>query len=276
MRHEYRLRSIDAAPSHPEILRIVAPNPGPMTLEGTNTYVVGRDPAYVIDPGPAIESHVEAVRAAAGERGGLGGILLTHSHSDHSEAAPALEAPVMWGEVSERDESGASAVASLAVHGGQIEHGDDKIGPFTALPSPGHATDHVCFVLGEVCFVGDLILGHGSSIVPPAAMGGSLADYMESLERVRELGAALLCPGHGPWITDPAAKIDEYVAHRRERETKLVAALDAGERSREGLLDAAWDDVPEPLRGAAAVAMQAHLEKLDAEGRLPPGVETES
>jgi glyoxylase-like metal-dependent hydrolase (beta-lactamase superfamily II) len=106
-------------------------------------------------------------------------------------------------------------------------------------------------------------------------MGGSLSDYMESLQRVRELDVALLCPGHGPWITDPASKIDEYVAHRREREGKLVAALDTGERSRERLLDAAWDDVPEALRGAAAAAMQAHLEKLGAEGRLPDGVEPE-
>jgi glyoxylase-like metal-dependent hydrolase (beta-lactamase superfamily II) len=247
MRHEYRLGSIDAAPGHPEILRIVAPNPGPMTLEGTNTYVVGRDPAYVIDPGPAIEFHVEAVRAAGEERGGIAGILLTHSHSDHTEAVAPLGAPVI-----------------------------DSAAGFAVVATPGHAVDHRVFVWEDACFCGDLILGMGSAIVPSKSQGGSLADYMESLERVRELGAALLCPGHGPWITDPAAKIDEYGAHRRERETKLVAALDAGERSREGLLDAAWDDVPEPLRGAAAVAMQAHLEKLDAEGRLPPGVETES
>jgi glyoxylase-like metal-dependent hydrolase (beta-lactamase superfamily II) len=270
---------MDAAPGHPEILRILAPNPGPMTLEGTNTYVVGRDPAYVIDPGPASDSHVEAVRAAADERGGIGGILLTHAHRDHSEAAPALGAPVLWGEVSEGDELAAARDAAVLSQGRTTtskQDSDRKIGPFTALPSPGHASDHVCFVLSEVCFVGDLILGHGSSIVPPRAMGGSLADYMESLERVRELDADLLCPGHGPWITDPATKIDEYVAHRREREAKLVAALEGGERSREGLLDAAWDDVPEPLRGAAAVAMQAHLEKLESEGRLPEGVEPES
>ena len=260
-----------------------------MTLEGTNTYVVGRDPAYVIDPGPAIDSHVEAVRAAAQERGGIGGVLLTHSHRDHSEAAPALGAPVLWGEVSEGDESGdfAGDVAPQGRPATSNDHSAGEIGPFTALPSPGHASDHVCFSWeratagasdagGTVVFVGDLILGHGSSIVPPRAMGGSLSDYMESLERVRELDAGLLCPGHGPWITDPAAKIDEYVAHRREREAKLVAALEGGERSREGLLDAAWDDVPEPLRGAAAVAMQSHLEKLEAEGRLPEGVEPES
>jgi glyoxylase-like metal-dependent hydrolase (beta-lactamase superfamily II) len=265
----------------------VAPNPGAMTLEGTNTYVVGRDPAFVIDPGPAIDSHVEAVRTAADERGGIGGALLTHSHADHSGAAPALGAPVLWGQVSEGDETGRSedAVLTSAAHGGQTQDRSREIGPFTSLPSPGHAPDHACFTWepatagttfdshGPVVFCGDLILGHGSSIVPPAAMGGSLVDYMRSLQRVRDLGAALLCPGHGPWITAPEAKIDEYIAHRREREAKLVAALDAGERSRERLLDTAWDDVPDALRPAAAAAMQAHLEKLDAEGRLPEGIE---
>ena len=213
-----------------------------MTLEGTNTYLVGRDPAYAIDPGPAIDSHVEAVRAAAAERGGIGGVLLTHSHSDHTAAVPLLEAPVL---------SGADC-------------------PLATIPTPGHAVDHVAYLHGDVCFCGDLVLGWGSAIVPPAARGGSLADYLASLERVREAGATLLCPGHGPWITDPEAKIDEYVAHRLDRERRLVAALETGTRERDGLLDAAWGDVPEPMRPAAALALQAHLEKLDAEGRLPP------
>ena len=146
-----------------------------------------------------------------------------------------------------------------------------EIGPFTVVPTPGHAADHVCFVLGDVCFCGDLILGTGSSIVPPAGGGGSLADYMRSLEAVGALGAGLLAPGHGPWITDPAAKVAEYTEHRLARERALVAALDAGERSRARLLDAAWADVPEPMRPAAAIAMQAHLEKLAAEGRLDAG-----
>ena len=143
------------------------------------------------------------------------------------------------------------------------------VGPFKAVPTPGHARDHVVFVWSDVCFCGDLILGEGSTIVPPAAFGGSLTDYMDSLERVRELGARLLAPGHGPLITDPIAKIDEYVAHRSEREERLLAALEAGTTSRAALLDAVWDDVPEVLRPAAALAMQAHLEKLVAEGRAP-------
>jgi glyoxylase-like metal-dependent hydrolase (beta-lactamase superfamily II) len=207
-----------------------------MTLDGTNTYVVGDAPAYVIDPGPADDGHVAEIRAATEARGGLGGVLLTHSHRDHAEAAALLDAPVVQG-------------------------------PFQVVPTPGHAKDHVCFVAGRVCFTGDLILGAGSTIVPPG--GGSLAAYLDSLRRVGELDLELLCPGHGPYVTDPKAKIDEYVAHRLERERKLIAALEAGERSRSRLLDLAWDDVPAELRPMAAIAMEAHLEKLDAEGRLP-------
>jgi glyoxylase-like metal-dependent hydrolase (beta-lactamase superfamily II) len=218
--------------------RLVAPNPGPMTLEGTNTYVVGREPAWVIDPGPDDAGHLERVRAAADERGGIGGVLLTHGHADHTEGVEALGAPL----------------ASES--------------PFEAIPTPGHATDHVCLVTEKVCFCGDLILGHGSAIVPPVAHGGSLADYMDSLRLLAALELELLAPGHGELITDPAAKIAEYIEHREARERALVAALDSGERSRERLLESAWADVPAPMRPAAAMAMQAHLEKLEAEGVL--------
>ena len=230
----------DTAPDHPEIVRILAPNPGPMTLSGTNSYVVGADPAYVVDPGPEDEGHVAALRAEADRRGGLGGILLTHSHADHAAAAPMLDAPIV------------------------------EAGPFQVVPTPGHAEDHVCFVLDRVCFTGDLILGEGSTFVPPD--GGSLAAYLDSLRRVAELDVELFCPGHGPYVTDPATRVREYIDHRLDRERKLLAALERGERSRAKLLDAAWDDVPDEMRPAAAVVMQAHLEKLDAEGRLPDGI----
>ena len=147
---------------------------------------------------------------------------------------------------------------------------DAQVGPFTVIATPGHAADHVAFVRGDVCFCGDLILGTGSSIVPPAVGGGSLTDYLSSLDRLAGRDMELLAPGHGPWITDPAAKIAEYREHRLERERRLIAALEAGERSRAALLATAWDDVPEQLRPAAAIAMQAHFEKLAAEGRLDP------
>ncbi len=241
-----------------------------MTLEGTNTYVVGEDPAYVIDPGPADEGHLEAVRAAGLDRGGIAGVLLTHSHADHSAAVPILGVPLLFGEVGAGDEtSGEPGSAGLTV---AVDPG--RVGPFEVLPTPGHATDHVCFLLRRVGFCGDIVLGHGSTFVPPD--GGSLAAYLHSLERLRARDLELLYPGHGPLIEDPAARIDEYLEHRMMRERRLLAELEQGERSRARLLDRVWDDVPKQLRPAAAMVMQAHLEKLDAEGRLPGDWTTES
>jgi glyoxylase-like metal-dependent hydrolase (beta-lactamase superfamily II) len=118
-----------------------------------------------------------------------------------------------------------------------------------------------------VCFAGDLVLGLGSTIVPPG--GGSLAAYMDSLALLQAEEIELICPGHGPWITDPEAKLAEYVEHRRMRERKLLAALDSGECSRAALLAEAWSDIPIELLPMAAMAMESHLEKLEGEGRLP-------
>lgn len=234
-----------------------------MTLSGTNTYVVSRDPAWVIDPGPDDPTHLDALRAEGEKRGGIAGVLLTHSHADHSAGVERLGAPLLWGAVSATDEMNWQPDPDA-------RPANEAPPEFGVIPTPGHAADHACFEWRDVLFCGDLILGEGSTIVPPAAFGGSLAEYLRSLERVRDLGASLFAPGHGEWIKDPSAKIDEYVAHRAEREHKLVAALDSGERSCRALLETAWDDVPAPLRGAAAIAMQAHLEKLESEGRLNP------
>jgi glyoxylase-like metal-dependent hydrolase (beta-lactamase superfamily II) len=220
-----------------------------MTLEGTNTYLFGSDPCVVIDPGSEDAGHLEAIRAAAGERGGLGLVLLTHSHGDHTEGADQLEAEV------------------VLPSGGEEHFG------LRALATPGHAEDHVCFLTETgVCFSGDLVLGEGSTFVPPD--GGSLAAYMDSLRRIQSEPLELICPGHGPWIIDPDAKLAEYVEHREMRERRLLAALERGERSREVLLAEVWDDVPEHLRPAAALVMEAHLQKLGAEDRLPTDLES--
>ncbi len=136
----------EAAPGRPEILRIVAPNPGPMTLAGTNTYLYGSGPCTAIDPGPDDAGHLDAVRAAAAERGGIGLVLLTHSHGDHAAGAGRLGAEVVLPGEGE-------------VHGG-----------LRALATPGHAPDHVCLLSADgVCFSGDLVLGEGSTFVPPTA-----------------------------------------------------------------------------------------------------------
>jgi glyoxylase-like metal-dependent hydrolase (beta-lactamase superfamily II) len=235
---------MEVAPGHPEIVRIVAPNPGPMTLEGTNTYVYGADPCVVIDPGDDAPSHLDAIRAVAAERGGIGVVLLTHSHRDHSEGAEELGAEV------------------VLPKGGETHAG------LRVLATPGHAADHVCFLAPDgACFSGDLVLGLGSTIVPPG--GGSLAAYMTSLRLLQGEEIELICPGHGPWVPDPAAKLAEYVEHREMRERRLLAALEDGERSRAALLASVWDDIPAGLLPMAAMAMEAHLEKLEEEGRLP-------
>jgi len=215
-----------------------------MTLEGTNTYLYGSDPCVVIDPGSEDDGHLDAIRAAAAERGGLGLVLLTHSHGDHTEGADQLEADV------------------VLPSGGEEHFG------LRALATPGHAEDHVCFLTETgVCFSGDLVLGLGSTIVPPG--GNSLAAFMDSLALLQAEPIELIAPGHGPWITDPAAKLAEYVEHRQMRERRLLEALATGERSRAELLATVWDDIPMELLPMAAMAMEAHLEKLEAEGRLP-------
>ncbi|HSK50541.1 MAG TPA: MBL fold metallo-hydrolase [Solirubrobacterales bacterium] len=224
-----------------------------MTLEGTNTYLYGSGPCAVIDPGPEDAGHLEAVLAAAAERGGIGIVLLTHSHGDHANGAEPLA-----------ELAGAEGERPPVILPGD---GEEHAG-LRALATPGHAPDHVCFLSDDgACFSGDLVLGLGSTIVPPG--GGSLAAYMDSLRRLQAEPVELIAPGHGPWIADPAAKLAEYVEHREMRERSLLAALEGGERSKAALLAAVWDDVPEPLRPAAAVAMESHLEKLAAEGRLP-------
>jgi glyoxylase-like metal-dependent hydrolase (beta-lactamase superfamily II) len=228
-----------------------------MTGAGTNTYLYGSGPCTAIDPGPDDGGHLEAVRAAAEERGGIGLVLLTHGHGDHADGAERLAAMAA---------QAGSETPPVSLPADGEEHGGLR-----AVATPGHAADHVCFLTADrVCFSGDLVLGEGSTFVPPD--GGSLAAYMESLRRLQAEEIELICPGHGPWVTDPAAKLTEYVEHREMRERRLLAALDRGERSRAALLAEAWDDVPEQMRPAAALVMEAHLQKLEAEGRLPQGL----
>jgi len=223
--------------------RILAPNPSPLTLTGTNTWVVGREPAWVVDPGPAIDSHVAAVAAEVDARGGAGGIALTHSHADHSEAIGALLERI--GDV------------PVGRHGSV----GDTFGPFDVDFIPGHADDHLVFVAGSAAFTGDAVLGEGSVFV-----SGRLREYLDGLRRLRALPLEVICPGHGDPVSDPAAKLDEYLAHRADRERRLLAALEAGARTDDELLDAAWADAPANVRQFAAISMRAHLEKLREEG----------
>lgn len=224
-------------------------------MSGTNSWVLGRDPAWVIDPGPVLAEHQEALAAALMERGGLGGIALTHDHIDHSESVAAL-----------RERFAAPLAAGRG--SADIELSDGLcFGPLQALYTPGHAPDHYALILEDVCFSGDAVLGEGSVFISPDP--GALAGYLRGLERLRERDLAVLCPGHGPPIWTPQERLSEYIEHRLDRERRLLAAIAEGRRSTEELLDAAWSDVPEQLRPLAAVTLVAHLDKLAEEGQLP-------
>src|SRR6478609_3607694 len=170
-----------------DIEQITADNPSPYTLEGTNTWLVGRDPCWIVDPGPDLPEHVDAVVRQAQARGGVGGIALTHGHLDHAGAVAPLLA-----------RTGAPAPAT--------RDDGDVLGPLTVVATGGHAPDHVVFVAGDVAFTGDAVLGRGSVFVAPGP--GSLRGYLDALGRLRDLGLVLLCPGHGPPITDPTERVD--------------------------------------------------------------------
>lgn len=259
------------------VLCVRAPNPGPLTMSGTNSWVVGRDPAWVVDPGPALDEHLENLVGALVQRGGLGGMVLTHDHVDHSEAVGALRerfpAPLAAGRTLQGTPKAMTADAVVDVRltlDVQLSDGV-RVGPFEAVYTPGHAPDHFALVAGGVCFTGDAVLGEGSVFVAPDP--GALAGYLAGLKRLAERDLEVLCPGHGPPIWTPRERIVQYIEHRLERERLLVAALGDGCRSTEELLDAAWSDVPERLRPLATVTLAAHLDKLQEEGGLPDGVE---
>ncbi|MEA2398367.1 MAG: hypothetical protein QOK25_1923 [Thermoleophilaceae bacterium] len=243
------MSSDDRAPDG--VVRVRAPNPSALTLDGTNTYVVE---GWVVDPGPDDPGHVEAVLRAA-EPGGVAGIVITHAHVDHDEAADAVAARA----------GGVDVVRPL---------GGDRVGPFETVATPGHAPDHVCLLWRRACFTGDTVLGAGSVFVGYG--GGSVADYLDSLRRLRELDMEVICPGHGPFVWDPYDRIDQLRDHRLMREGRILDAVEAGARTHDEILDRAWSDtdltVHPMLRWAAEQTLDAHLVKLRDEGRLPAGL----
>jgi glyoxylase-like metal-dependent hydrolase (beta-lactamase superfamily II) len=242
------------------IVGIRAENPGPFTLSGTNSWIVGRDPAWLVDPGPAIDAHTTALADEIGARGGLGGIALTHDHADHNEAVEGIR--------------GRFPDAPVAAARGEVDirlAPGEAVGPLEPVPTPGHAPDHYAFVVGRVALTGDAVLGEGSVFIAPDP--GALAAYLDALRELRARTLEVLLPGHGPPVHDPAAKLDQYISHRLDRERRLVEALECGRRSVDELLDEVWDDAPAALRPAATVTLAAHLDKLADEGRLPDGVE---
>ncbi len=238
------------------VARLRAPNPSPLTLSGTNSWLLGHDPAWAIDPGPAIDTHLAALCAEIERRGGLGGVAITHEHPDHVEALDELL------------ERFPAPLAAAGRAGADVALADGaRFGPLRALSTPGHAPEHFAFATDDgVCFTGDAVLGEGSVFLAPDP--GALSAYLAALERLRSLEATVLCPGHGPSVWRPREWISTYIEHRLERERRLLDALARGRRTAEELLDDAWSDVPEQLRPAAAVTLAAHLDKLAEEGRI--------
>jgi glyoxylase-like metal-dependent hydrolase (beta-lactamase superfamily II) len=243
-----------------DLVRLVrAPNPSPITLEGTNTYLIGDRAPVVIDPGPAIQSHLDAVMEEAGD---VSLVLLTHRHPDHAESAErfaaAAKAPLAAWASAPVDGCEPHAVADgqrVAASGATL----------TAMFTPGHASDHLSFLLEEegALFTGDHVLGRGTTVI--AWPDGNLAAYMASLDRARAARPKRLYPGHGPVVDDPAPVLDYYVEHRLQREREVLGALDAGDETIEQMVARIYAAYDRALWGAAALSVRAHLEKLRAE-----------
>ena len=239
---------------------VLAPNPGPMTLEGTNTWVLrapGSEGCVVVDPGPLHEEHLAAVAAC----GPVEVVLLTHGHHDHSEGAPRF-AELVGAEVRALDPA-----HRLGEHG--LDEGDvvEAAGvEVHVLRTPGHTADSLSFVLradgeADAVLTGDTILGRGTTVV--AHPDGVLADYLESLRRLRELGEATVLPGHGPELPSAGAAAEHYLAHRQTRLDQVRAAVQAGAGSARAVVETVYADVDPVLWDAAELSVRAQLAYLE-------------
>ena len=259
--------SYDLTPGVPKrldrrVTRIIAPNPGVMTGPGTNTYIVGN---AVIDPGPAIESHIEKIL----EFRDLKFILCTHTHLDHSPAAAAIKAKTgaqILGRPAPEGQDATFKPDVVLENGQRLDLGDLTL---RAIHTPGHASNHLCYLLEQtrMLFTGDHVM-QGSTVVinPP---DGDMRAYLASLDKLLREDIAIIAPGHGYLIGAPHQEVRRLVAHRLGREQKVVRALQQlGEASLEELLPVVYDDVPARIHRVAARSLTAHLDKLAADGAV--------
>jgi glyoxylase-like metal-dependent hydrolase (beta-lactamase superfamily II) len=255
-------------------LCVLAPNPSPMTLDGTNTWLIaepGSGTAIVVDPGPDDEAHLRRVcDVAAGRDQRVGVIVLTHRHSDHSAGAARLAALTGAGvrAVDPAQRLGSEGLAP----GDVLTDGGCEL---RVIATPGHTSDSVCLQLPAdgALLTGDTVLGRGTTVI---ASDGNLGDYLDSLGRLRaltdEAGLRALLPGHGPMLPDAAGTLDYYLAHRAERLAEVSAALAAGDRSPAEIVARVYADVDRGLWPFAEWSVRAQLDYLRAHGDLPPGV----
>ncbi|MGI3165710.1 MBL fold metallo-hydrolase [Pseudooceanicola sp. 200-1SW] len=273
----------------PGIRRLLAPNPGPFTGPGTNTYLLGQGAEIaVIDPGPEDPAHLRAILAALAPGQRVSHILVTHAHLDHSPLSRALAAetgaPVLaYGPAL----AGRSDVMTRLARAGELGGGEGTDHAFApdqsladeawiqgpdwalqALWTPGHFGNHLCFALGDVIFTGDLVMGWSSSLVSPP--DGDLTDFMASCRRLRARPARLFLPGHGAPVETPAARLDWLIGHREMREAQLIQALAAGPASAPALAARVYTDIAPALLPAAARNVLAHLIDLMGKSQVAP------
>ncbi len=251
-------RSAAGGAPAPTPRRLRAPNPSPLTLDGTWTHLVGAHRVAVVDPGPDLPAHVDAIVDAVGG-GRVAAILLTHLHPDHAGAAPNL---------SRRTGAPVRCFGHGTLAEGDVVETDQ--GPLTTLATPGHTADHAAFhwPAASAVFCGDLMLGgQDSALVAPP--DGDLGRYLASLRRLRALEPSVIYPAHGEPFEDPRAALDRYVEHRSERLRQALDALAAGPAGLDTLVDRVYGPALAPgLRAAAAGAMRAYLDHLCSEGRV--------
>jgi glyoxylase-like metal-dependent hydrolase (beta-lactamase superfamily II) len=246
----------------PLVARILAPNPSPMTLTGTNTYLIGRAEIAVVDPGPDLSEHVEAIVQNLRLLGRPAVALVTHHHDDHLPAARRLRERLGMPIAGHPD---LPSVDRPLAHDEVLRLADAQI---RALHTPGHTWDHVCYFLEDerAVFAGDLIAGAGSLVVGPGR--GELAASLRSLELLAALLPETVYPGHGPVVPDARAKLAEYIAHRADRERQVLDALGNGLTDISAMVDRIYVGIVPGLRGHAARNVQAHLFKLEDERRV--------
>jgi glyoxylase-like metal-dependent hydrolase (beta-lactamase superfamily II) len=254
----------------PLVRRVVANNPGLMTGPGTNTYLVGIDEVAVIDPGPATVEHVDAI-VGASMRERVRWVLLTHTHPDHWPAAEKIRRKTGalvagFGKFPKADE--VTLELDLVLGDGDTVDGTEF--RLEALHTPGHAPNHLCFLLDEerALFTGDHVLNGTTTVVNPRR-GGDMVQYLASLDRLRKLKRITrICPGHGDVIDDAAAVLDEYVAHRLLRERQILGVLKKQPATIKRIVDVLYSETPDGLIEMARHQVHAHLLKLKAEGKV--------